>query len=160
MSSRFNIGSKIYNATTGVESGDILHDGTYTATTTPASADTLLIKQSGVQKQITYANLTAGLGGGGGTLTANLLANRTASGPFSITVSNSFDSVMVFMFSATGTRTPSLVAKLNEVSTSSSGNKLYQGSSEVAAFQRSSDNQIIINTMGTGNFYVYELVVV
>jgi hypothetical protein len=61
--SRFNIGSKIYNSTTGVEIGNILHDGTYTATTTPASADTLLIRQAGQQKQITYANLTAGLGG-------------------------------------------------------------------------------------------------
>ena len=60
MSSRFNIGSKIYNATTGVEVGDILHDGVYTSTTTPTATDTLLIRQAGQQKQITYDDLTDG----------------------------------------------------------------------------------------------------
>ena len=57
MSSKLNIGSKIYNATTGVESGDILHDGTYTAITAPTATDTLLIKQAGQQRQITRDNL-------------------------------------------------------------------------------------------------------
>ena len=60
--------SKLHQSTeivdnNGATQGTILHDGTYTATTTPASTDTLLIKQSGVQKQITYGNLTSGLGG-------------------------------------------------------------------------------------------------
>jgi hypothetical protein len=64
--SKLHKGSVIYDATTGTEQGAILHDGTYTSTDTPASTDTLLIKQSGVQKQITYADLTDGLGGGGG----------------------------------------------------------------------------------------------
>jgi len=95
----------------------------------------------------------------GGNLTAKLRANRSSSGPVSITVSNGLNSVMVFMFSATGTRVPTLVARLNEISTSASANKLYQGSSEVAAFSRSGSTQIIINSMSTGNFYIYELVV-
>jgi hypothetical protein len=57
MSSKLNIGSKIYNATTGVEIGDILHDGNYTAITVPNATDTLLIRQSGQQRQITRDNL-------------------------------------------------------------------------------------------------------
>lgn len=60
--------SKLHQSTeivdnNGATQGTIIHDGTYTATTTPTDTDTLLIKQSGVQKQITYANLTSGLGG-------------------------------------------------------------------------------------------------
>jgi len=53
MSSKFNIGSSIYDATTGTEQGKILHDGIYTVTTTPTDTDTILIKQSGVTKQVT-----------------------------------------------------------------------------------------------------------
>jgi len=53
MSSKFNIGSVIYDATTGTEQGKILHDGNYTETTTPTDDDTILIKQSGVTKQVT-----------------------------------------------------------------------------------------------------------
>jgi len=60
MSSKLNIGSKIYNATTGVESGEILHDGNYTATTSPTATDTLLIRQAGVQKQVTHKDLMGG----------------------------------------------------------------------------------------------------
>lgn len=61
--------SKLHQSTeivdnNGATQGTIVHDGTYTATTTPADTDTLLIKQSGVQKQITYGNLKSGLGGG------------------------------------------------------------------------------------------------
>lgn len=96
----------------------------------------------------------------GGTLTANLLATRTASGTFSITTSNGLDSVMVFVFKATGVTVPTIVIPLNDVSTAGSFNRLYQGSNQVAAFQRDSDgDQIIINSMSTGAFYVYELVV-
>jgi hypothetical protein len=57
MSSKLNIGSVIWNATTGVESGQIVHDGTYTAITAPTATDTLLIKQAGQQRQITRNNL-------------------------------------------------------------------------------------------------------
>jgi hypothetical protein len=57
MSSKLNIGSVIYNATTGVESGQIVHDGTYTSITVPTATDTLLIKQAGQQRQITRNNL-------------------------------------------------------------------------------------------------------
>jgi hypothetical protein len=57
MSSKLNIGSVIWNATTGVESGQIVHDGTYTAITAPTATDTLLIKQAGQQRQITRDNL-------------------------------------------------------------------------------------------------------
>jgi hypothetical protein len=57
MSSKLNIGSVIWNATTGVESGQIVHDGTYTAITVPNATDTLLIRQSGQQRQITRDNL-------------------------------------------------------------------------------------------------------
>ena len=58
--SKLHKGSVIYDATTGTEQGAILHDGTYTSTDTPASTDTLLIKQSGVQKQITHKDLMNG----------------------------------------------------------------------------------------------------
>jgi len=57
MSSKFNIGSVIYDATTGTEQGAILHDGVYTSTSSPTATDTLLIKQAGVQKQIAHGDL-------------------------------------------------------------------------------------------------------
>lgn len=96
----------------------------------------------------------------GGQLTINTLALRTATGPFTITPSQGLDSILVIMFVATGTRLPTMTTRLSQLSTSASGNKLYQGSSEVAAFQRdSAGTQIIINSMSTGNFNVYELVV-
>jgi hypothetical protein len=55
--SKFHTGSKIWNADTQTDVGTILHDGSYTATTTPTGTDTLLIKQGSTQRQITRDNL-------------------------------------------------------------------------------------------------------
>jgi hypothetical protein len=43
--SKLHKNSILYDATTGVDLGNILHDGVYTCTSSPASTDTLLIKK-------------------------------------------------------------------------------------------------------------------
>jgi hypothetical protein len=92
--SKLHKGSVIYDATTGTEQGAILHDGTYTSTDTPASTDTLLIRQSGIQKQITYADLTDGLGGGGAP-TKTQLASRSSTGSFTIADPSGYDEIII-----------------------------------------------------------------
>jgi hypothetical protein len=160
MSSKLHIGSKIYDYTTGVEQGTILHDGTYTATTTPASTDTLLIKQSGVQKQITYANLTAGLGGGG-ELTYTLLATLNSVSTFNITTSNGLDSVLVFVGYDQDFRMNSITLKLEEVPDTSSTKSAYVISigGAIGVFKRSVDGtQIVVSSLSPGTYMkVFEL---
>ena len=152
--SKLHKGSVIYDATTGVENGQILHDGTYTATTTPASTDTLLIKQSGVQKQITYADLISG------TIEVTELGSKTSTGALAISPSNGLDSLLIFTFLATGVRVPTLTSKWGNISTSASFSRLYQGSSQVCAFHRTTDTEVTINSLSTGALIVYEVKVV
>jgi hypothetical protein len=152
--SKLHKGSVIYDATTGVENGQILHDGTYTATTTPASTDTLLIKQSGVQKQITYGDLISG------ALEVTELGSLSTTGALTITPSNGLNSLLVFTFAATGVRLPTLTTKWGNVSTSSGFNRLYQGSTEACQFHKTSDTQVTITSKITGALIVYEVKVV
>jgi hypothetical protein len=136
MSSKLNIGSVIWNATTGVEVGTILH--------------------SNALKTVNGTSLV-----GSGDLGVNtvLLATRTGTGAFTITPSKGVNSILLFIFKATGVTVPTMVIKFSDVSTAGSFNRLFQGSTEVCAFHKTSDTQITINTMVTGNFYVYEMVV-
>jgi len=136
MSSKLNIGSVIWNATTGVEQGDILH--------------------SNALKTINGTSLV-----GSGDLGVNtvLLANRTAAGAFTITPSKGVNSILLFIFKPTGVTIPTIVIKFSDVSTGLNSNRLYQGNVSICEFQKSSDTQITINTMATGNLFVYEMVV-
>ena len=136
MSSKLNIGSVIWNATTGVEQGDILH--------------------SNALKTVNGTSLV-----GSGDLGVNtvLLATRTATGAFTITPSKGVNSILLFIFKATGVTVPTMVIKFSDVSTQGNFNRLYQGSTEVCAFHKTSDTEITINALVTGNFFVYEMVV-
>jgi hypothetical protein len=148
MSSRFNIGSKIYNSTTGVESGDILHDGTYTATTTPASTDTLLIKQSGVQKQITHKDLTK--------FTYTTLGSlSTGTGTITIAPSNGLNSLIVveaeaFGSAAVATWTGPLGAM---AANSTYTNSLYGSSLLFNYYRNTAGTEIIITVANVPNVY-------
>jgi hypothetical protein len=136
MSSKLNIGSVIWNATTGVEQGDILH--------------------SNALKTVNGTSLVGSADLGVNTV---LLADRTGTGAFTITPSKGVNSILLFIFKATGVTVPTMVIKFSAVSTAGSFNRLFQGSTEVCAFHKTSDTQITINSMVTGNFYVYEMVV-
>lgn len=138
--SKLHKGSVIYDATTGTEQGAILHDGTYTATTTPASTDTLLIKQSGVQKQITHQDLTK--------FTYTELGALTANGTLSIDPSNGLNTLVViegeaFAQAATATWTGPLGA-IGSNSTYVSA--LYTDGSKYFNFRRNTDGTEIIMT--------------
>ena len=136
MSSKLNIGSVIWNATTGVEQGTILH--------------------SNALKTVNGTSLVGNADLGVNTV---LLADRTGTGAFTITPSKGVNSILLFIFKATGVTVPTMVIKFSAVSTAGSFNRLFQGSTEVCAFHKTSDTEITINTMVTGNFYVYEMVV-
>jgi hypothetical protein len=136
MSSKLNIGSVIWNATTGVEQGTILH--------------------SNALKTVNGTSLVGSADLGVNTV---LLADRTGTGAFTITPSKGVNSILLFIFKATGVTLPTMVIKFSAVSTAGSFNRLFQGSTEVCAFHKTSDTEITINTMVTGNFYVYEMVV-
>ena len=136
MSSKLNIGSVIWNATTGVEQGTILH--------------------SNALKTVNGTSLVGSADLGVNTV---LLADRTGTGAFTITPSKGVNSILLFIFKATGVTLPTMVIKFSAVSTAGSFNRLFQGSTEVCAFHKTSDTQITINSMVTGNFYVYEMVV-
>jgi hypothetical protein len=136
MSSKFNIGSVIWNATTGVEQGTILH--------------------SNALKTVNGTSLVGSADLGVNTV---LLADRTGTGAFTITPSKGVNSILLFIFKATGVTLPTMVIKFSAISTAGSFNRLFQGSTEVCAFHKTSDTEITINTMVTGNFYVYEMVV-
>jgi hypothetical protein len=136
MSSKLHIGSKIWDYTTGVEQGDILH--------------------SNALKTVNGTSLVGSADLGVNTV---LLADRTGTGAFTITPSKGVNSILLFIFKATGVTVPTMVIKFSAVSTAGSFNRLFQGSTEVCAFHKTSDTQITINSMATGNFYVYEMVV-
>jgi len=136
MSSKLNIGSVIWNATTGVEQGTILH--------------------SNALKTINGTSLVGSADLGVNTV---LLATRTGTGAFTITPSKGVNSILLFIFKATGVTVPTMVIKFSDVSTQGNFNRLYQGSTEVCAFHKTSDTEITVNSMSTGNFFVYEMVV-
>jgi hypothetical protein len=136
MSSKLNIGSVIWNATTGVEQGTILH--------------------SNALKTINGTSLVGSADLGVNTV---LLATRTGTGAFTITPSKGVNSILLFIFKATGVTVPTIVIKFSDVSTGVNTNRLYQGSTSVCEFQKTSDTQLTINSMATGNLFVYEMVV-
>ena len=136
MSSKFNIGSVIYDATTGTEQGTILH--------------------SNALKTVNGTSLVGSADLGVNTV---LLANRTGTGAFTITPSKGVNSILLFIFKVTGVTVPTMVIKFSDVSTGLNTNRIYQGSTSVCEFYKTSDTQITVNTMGTGNLFVYEMVV-
>jgi hypothetical protein len=149
MSSKLNIGSKIYNATTGVESGDILHDGTYTAITAPTATDTLLIKQSGQQRQITHFNLTK--------FTYTTLGSlATGTGTITIAPSNGLNSLIVVEAEAyNSAAVATWTGPLGAMSSSSSyTNSLYAGSTLLFSYHRNTaGTAIIITAANVPNVY-------
>lgn len=153
--SKLHKGSVIYDATTGTEQGAILHDGTYTATTTPASTDTLLIKQSGVQKQITRGDLLK-------FQTLDLLGNTTTTGDIDISARASTSSVIVITVTDGTSERATLTTKVTSLTTSSgSPATVFVDGLTAAEFYRSSTgNTLTVSGLETGfRVEVYELVV-
>jgi hypothetical protein len=153
MSSKFNIGSVIYDATTGTEQGKILHDGNYTATTTPTDDDTILIKQSGVTKQITHKNLVW-------FQTLDLLGNTTTTGTIDISARRSVSSVIVITVTDGTSERATLTTRASALTTSSFGPAtIYVDNIAAAEFYRNtSSTTITVDSLASGfRVEVYEL---
>lgn len=154
--SKLHKGSVIYDATTGIESGQILHDGTYTSYDSRSLTDTLLIKQSGIIKETTRGYLL-------GFQTLELLGNATATGDIDISARESLNSVIVITVTDGTSERASFTTKVTSLTTSSfAPATVYVGTTAAAEFYRSSTgNTLTVSGLASGfRVEVYELVVV
>ena len=94
-----------------------------------------------------------------GTPTTTFLASATSATTFSIAPSNGLDSLVIFAFAATGVKVPTIVQRLEDISTTANFTRLYQGSNQVCSFNRNADGtQITISSLATGVLQVYEVI--
>jgi hypothetical protein len=134
MSSRFNIGSVIYNATTGVEQGTILHSNA-----------------------LKTVNGTSLVGSGDLKPSLTLLGSRSTTGDITIAPSNGLNTVLVFRVAAfTSASTQTMTIKLNDVSTNTTyQGSIYAGSTLIANFYRNAGGTIITVTNNVPNTYTF-----
>ena len=144
MSSKLNIGSVIWNATTGVEQGTILHSNALKTVN-----GTSLVGSGDLETQ----------------LTSTLLGSRNSVGDITIAPSNGLDSILTFRASAYSTAdSPTTTVRLGDVGTNTTYMfGLYTDNSNLVRFYRNADGTTItihsiVNSLYS--LYINELKVV
>jgi hypothetical protein len=132
MSSKLNIGSVIWNATTGVEQGTILHSNA-----------------------LKTVNGTSLVGSGDLKPSLTLLGSRNTTGDITIAPSNGLDTVLVFRIGAfTSATVATKTIKLNDLSSNTTYQaSLYAGDTLIVNFYRNAGGTIITVTNNAPNVY-------